>query len=116
MYIVFTIHYEVKGHVKYMYIAIHSNVEYYVIMPFSPVCVKFSVGNTMYITWYDCSVRVCHMTFPLQSMAVRAHQTDKGSFSYGTCVLTTPFNRFVLGRLHATTLQPITVCCVYTQE
>jgi len=38
MYIVFTIHYEVKGHVKYMYIAIHSDVVYSVITPFSPVC------------------------------------------------------------------------------
>lgn len=67
--------------------------------------------------WYDCSVPVCHMTFPLQSMAVRAYQKDnKGSFSYRASVLTSPFNRFVLGKLHVTTLQPITVCCVYTQE
>lgn len=50
MYIVFTIHYEVKGQVKYMYIAIHSDVVYSVITPFSPVCVKFSVGDTMDIT------------------------------------------------------------------
>lgn len=38
MYIVFTIHYEDKGYVKYMYIAIHSDVAYYVTTPFSPVC------------------------------------------------------------------------------